>query len=820
MNTKLNSPVLSASKDAGVPLIMSHKHPIRNLIPVVLAVMIILGLLLPSTLQANAAALLTITPITWNTVGLNSADVKEGQNVFLVGASVCNTGDAAASNVLVNLVWDSENTYIQTNGPGSSSLSSLAAKSCQDFYFSITVSRDSDAFNTSRRYHITAQAAGIPAVSTPAPREIYIEEMLPRSNLATTSITGPDIVEVGRTYEYVVTQTTGTEDYAQLVHSLAFPTNILRLQSASAVYTAPDQTNNKIYADACRWRDDPSDPIIYRTCTPDNPIYPGGAISSTLVTTYTVQILTTGTATLEPVLFGYTGEEYYYAADFGEDTLVVNAVQPANPTPTYTMTPVQYLPDIMKNAVINPTATTSPSPTVSPTITPSPTHTGTTTPQIVVGKTAPVQIQGTINTSFTFTVRVSNTGTHPATSIIINDSVATYPFLELTGVTTDRGTATRNSSTSVTINIPVLNPNETATITITGRIRNNVTGTPQACNLASLTFTGGAITTPQPRNSNNACFRIQGGAVLPGTGELPLESATTGVNGTLLSLSLVLGAAGLFAFWFALKSYRRQQGTALPVFAAAVFLCISAVFIYLVSTDIINRPSFTGNQPEANLVTEVEVSLNTVEPLQEASATVNPLAIAPAYLFSTPMPHPEKTLPVFPIPSPTLEITPGPGENMPDTSPIKRLSIPSIDLHNAQVAYVPFDGQTWLIEGLREEIAWMGDTSWPGLGGNTGLAAHVTVRGLGNGPFRYLSDLRSGDTITLHTEKNAYTYTVRDKKVVAETDLSVIEQTDESRLTLITCINWHEEWELYIDRMVIIADLVRVEPLTFSFQSP
>jgi len=32
------------------------------------------------------------------------------------------------------------------------------------------------------------------------------------------------------------------------------------------------------------------------------------------------------------------------------------------------------------------------------------------------------------------------------------------------------------------------------------------------------------------------------------------------------------------------------------------------------------------------------------------------------------------------------------------------------------VKYVPYDGLTWLIAGLQQEIAWMGDTSWPGLG--------------------------------------------------------------------------------------------------------
>src|SRR5689334_18691046 len=41
-----------------------------------------------------AAASLSITPITWNIIGLDSNNVNVGPNHFPVGARVCNTGDA------------------------------------------------------------------------------------------------------------------------------------------------------------------------------------------------------------------------------------------------------------------------------------------------------------------------------------------------------------------------------------------------------------------------------------------------------------------------------------------------------------------------------------------------------------------------------------------------------------------------------------------------------------------------------------------------------------------------------------------------------
>ncbi len=117
--------------------------------------------------------------------------------------------------------------------------------------------------------------------------------------------------------------------------------------------------------------------------------------------------------------------------------------------------------------------------------------------------------------------------------------------------------------------------------------------------------------------------------------------------------------------------------------------------------------------------------------------------------------------------------------------------IPALNLDTV-VAYIPFDGHTWMIQGLREEVAWLGETSWPGLGGNTALAGHVTVANIGNGPFRFLYNLKQGDEVQLYTEKNIYAYRVRDKREVAITDLSVTAKTDNPQVTLITCVEWDD----------------------------
>src|SRR4051812_45105351 len=60
----------------------------------------------------TAYAQLSITPTTWNVIGLDSNKIGDGPNVFPVGARVCNTSGATLNNVIANFVWDSSNANI------------------------------------------------------------------------------------------------------------------------------------------------------------------------------------------------------------------------------------------------------------------------------------------------------------------------------------------------------------------------------------------------------------------------------------------------------------------------------------------------------------------------------------------------------------------------------------------------------------------------------------------------------------------------------------------------------------------------------------
>src|SRR5215213_8149075 len=145
---------------------------------IILIVVLVASVFQPQS-TVSAAAVLTISPLTWNVIGLDSNNVNVGPNNFPVGARVCNTGNAVATNVTSTFVWDSADPYINLRAGSLSTISiaSLAAGACTDsytdFYYEVTVTRNAAAYDHTRRYHITATADGLGVVSTPMPRELY-----------------------------------------------------------------------------------------------------------------------------------------------------------------------------------------------------------------------------------------------------------------------------------------------------------------------------------------------------------------------------------------------------------------------------------------------------------------------------------------------------------------------------------------------------------------------------------------------------------------------------------------------------------------------
>lgn len=80
--------------------------------------------------------------------------------------------------------------------------------------------------------------------------------------------------------------------------------------------------------------------------------------------------------------------------------------------------------------------------------------------------------------------------------------------------------------------------------------------------------------------------------------------------------------------------------------------------------------------------------------------------------------------------------------------------------------------------------------------GNIGLAAHN--RGCENSYFARINELEKGDIIKYKTKFFERTYVVDNIKVIYETDWSLLQSTEENKISLITCIAGKKEQRLCV----------------------
>ncbi len=288
--------------------------------------------------ETVAAPALTITPITWGVVGLDSNNVNDGPNLFPVGARVCNTGSDPATNVASAFVWDSANALInlRTGSVSSLSLPTLAAGACTDFYYEVEITRSTAAYaplTRTRGFHITATADTLGVISTPTPREILVEKLVSQNrnsvteiklNGATVPFGGTVNLAVGNTYTIELIASTATNGYEQIESFINLPNVIFQTLSVSSTYTAPTgYTGDKLYEDGCGWEPDPAS-VNYRSCLGT------GKTGGDVTLAYTVKILSgAGTSTtLNTLIYDFSGSSYHYNNDFSSTFVIARISLP------------------------------------------------------------------------------------------------------------------------------------------------------------------------------------------------------------------------------------------------------------------------------------------------------------------------------------------------------------------------------------------------------------------------------------------------------------------------------------------------------------
>ncbi len=105
------------------------------------------------------------------------------------------------------------------------------------------------------------------------------------------------------------------------------------------------------------------------------------------------------------------------------------------------------------------------------------------------------------------------------------------------------------------------------------------------------------------------------------------------------------------------------------------------------------------------------------------------------------------------------------------------------------------------VETLKKGPGHYPDTAFPGHFGNVVISGHRTTYGA---PFYKLDELVVGDEIKLVDREGTYKYVVSESKIVAPTDLSVVTESTESKLTLTTC---HPRFSAR-QRLIIVATLI------------
>jgi sortase A len=154
---------------------------------------------------------------------------------------------------------------------------------------------------------------------------------------------------------------------------------------------------------------------------------------------------------------------------------------------------------------------------------------------------------------------------------------------------------------------------------------------------------------------------------------------------------------------------------------------------------------------------------------------------------------PAHLLPILDAYVPPPIPTPGPEQ-------ARRIQIPAIDLDKPIV-----QGDSW--EELKKGVGQHIGSGRPGGTGNIVLSAHNDIYGE---IFRYLDQLAPGDEIIISTERNSYTYIIRDLQVVEPTDVWVMGPTEHASSTLISCY----PYLVNNKRIVVFADLAADNPLS------
>jgi len=137
------------------------------------------------------------------------------------------------------------------------------------------------------------------------------------------------------------------------------------------------------------------------------------------------------------------------------------------------------------------------------------------------------------------------------------------------------------------------------------------------------------------------------------------------------------------------------------------------------------------------------------------------------------------------------------------------LEIPKIGL-NSQVVGIPYQGNTWNVQWLSNDVGHLEGTAYPTHFGNSVIAGHLNLPDGTDGPFADIHQLAWGDQIIIHLDGHDYVYEVREIFQTNPNDLDIlVKDGNYDWLTLITCKDYDPATQSFGLRTVVVA--VRTE---------
>lgn len=138
--------------------------------------------------------------------------------------------------------------------------------------------------------------------------------------------------------------------------------------------------------------------------------------------------------------------------------------------------------------------------------------------------------------------------------------------------------------------------------------------------------------------------------------------------------------------------------------------------------------------------------------------------------------------------------------------------IPKLNV-NAPIVFEPSIAEVAIQNALRNGVVHYAGTALPGEPSNAVIVGHSSNDWWEPGNYKFvfalLEKLEPGDQVQVNYQKKRYVYQVSGKKIVAPTEISVLQPTTDPVLTLITCTPPGTSWK----RLIITANQIEPSPI-------